>query len=378
MSSFETIALVMSGGSALGSYQAGAYEALHEHGIEPGWIVGASAGAINGAIICGNRSERRLAHLEEFWQPARRIDRPPPASGSQMQETIRRTIAASTTLATGRAGVFAPHLPFGAYWDRFLGREPASLYDGSPLSATLERLIDFECLNAGRPRFQATAVDVRSGEDVVFDTAHDKITSEHLRASSALMPAFPPVEVAGRLLADAGLSANLPIDAVLANPPAGKFLCIAIDLMPQEAPDPTTLGETTSRVQDLIFASQSRRAFAAWQAIYDERAATATGDGETPSITVLRLAYSDQGNEVSGKAFDFSPSSARARWDSGRKDMAEALALMNSAEVATGQPCLTVLKLDRETPGGSPLLRPFRESLVPVGGSPDGSAAPHF
>lgn len=365
MRSFAKIALVMSGGSALGSYQAGAYEALHEHRIEPDWIVGASAGAINGAIICGSLAEHRLAQLEEFWQPAQRSDPKPPAAGSHMQETVRRTIAAGSTLAAGRAGVFAPRLPFGAYWDRFLGREPASLYDATPLSATLERLVDFERLNAGRPRFQATAVDVRSGEDVVFDTAYDEITSEHLRASAALMPAFPPVEVAGRLLADAGLSANLPIDAVFANPPAGKLLCIALDLLPQEAPDPATLGETMNRVQDLIFASQSRRAFAAWQTIFDERVAKAESDRETPSITVLRLAYSDQTDEVSGKAFDFSPLSARARWDSGRKDMADALTLMNAGQVETGQPGLAVFKLDRETPGGSPVLRFVRESLVP-------------
>lgn len=218
----------------------------------------------------------------------------------------------------------------------------------------------------------------RSGEDVVFDTAHEKITSEHLRASAALIPAFPPVEVSGRLLANTGMSANLPIDAVFANPPAGKLLCIALDLLPQEAPDPATLGETTNRVQDLIFANQSRRAFAAWQAIFDERVAKAESDREPPSITVLRLAYSDQRDEVSGKAFDFSPLSARARWDVGRNDMADALALMNSGQVETGQPGLTVFKLDRETPARSSVLRPVRESLVPARRPTDGSAKPHL
>lgn len=374
MNAYKTIALVMSGGSALGSYQAGAYAALHERGIEPDWIAGASAGAINGAIICGSAVEHRSARLEAFWQPAPRDQRKPADAWSPLQETARRTLAAAATLASGRAGVFAPHLPFATYWDRFFGRERASLYDATPLSETLERLVDFDRLNAGSPRLQVTAVDVRSGDDVVFDTAHDRITSGHIRASSALMPAFPPVEVAGRLLADAGFSANLPIDTVLGNPPTGPLLCIALDLLPQEAPDPATFGEMTSRVQDLIFASQSRRALAAWQAIYDERVAKASGDGETPSITVLRLAYADQSNEVSGKAFDFSPLSARGRWDAGYKDMADALTLMNAGEVASGRPGLTVLRLDRETHDGLPALRQVRETLVPTRGSTaDGS-----
>lgn len=374
MNAFDNVALVMSGGSALGSYQAGAWEALQEHGIAPDWIVGTSAGAINGAIICGSEAEHRLARLAEFWQPAPRSDPKAPTAWSHMQETARRTIAAAGTLAYGRPGVFAPYRPFGAYWDRLLGREQASLYDARPLSDTLEHLVDFDRLNAGCPRLQVTAVDVRSGEDVVFDTDIDTITSAHVRASSALMPVFPPVEVAGRLLADAGLSANLPIDAILANPPAGKLLCIALDLLPQAAPEPTTLGETTNRVQDLIFASQSRRTLAAWQTIFDERTAKAQSDGETPSIMVLRLAYSDQSYEVSGKAFDFSALSARARWNAGHKDMGEALALMNTGQVTTGQPGLTVFKLEREPPEGLPVLRPLRKTLTPAPGSPDGFA----
>ena len=48
------IALVLGGGNALGAYHAGAYEHLHQNGIRPDWIVGASIGAVMGAILAGN------------------------------------------------------------------------------------------------------------------------------------------------------------------------------------------------------------------------------------------------------------------------------------------------------------------------------------
>jgi NTE family protein len=361
---------VLSGGNALGAYQAGAYQALQEHGIEPDWVAAASAGAINGAIICGNPPDRRLMQLEEFWRPASADAEKPAGFWSSMAEEARRTAAANLTLVTGWPGAFSPRRLFGPFWEPYGNSEPSSLYDTTPLSTTLNRLIDFDLLNRGQPRFSATAVDLESGADVVFDTERDTITSEHLRASSALLPAFPPVEVEGRLLADAGMSVNLPLDVVLSQPPAGRLLCIALDLLPLQGPRPTTLGDAVCRMQDLMFATQSRRAAAAWQAIFDERVAgRAAGSGaELPSITVLQLAYADQGDEVSGKAFDFSPASARARWAAGYRDLSSALAQLDGGAIETGRPGLTVYKPDRSAPGERPIMRVWRESLGPVSG----------
>src|SRR5246127_2325028 len=61
------IALVFQGGGALGAYQAGVYQALHEAGIEPDWIIGTSIGAINAGLIAGNSPQNRLLRLREFW-----------------------------------------------------------------------------------------------------------------------------------------------------------------------------------------------------------------------------------------------------------------------------------------------------------------------
>src|SRR5881396_2755244 len=66
------IVLVFQGGGALGAYQAGVYQALHEAKIEPDWIIGTSIGAINASLIAGNEPENRLERLQEFWGRMRR------------------------------------------------------------------------------------------------------------------------------------------------------------------------------------------------------------------------------------------------------------------------------------------------------------------
>ena len=90
ISEFGQIVLVLQGGGALGAYQAGVYQALHEAGVEPDWVIGTSIGAINASLIAGNKPERRLAKLEEFWNrvghnPASRLPRMSPGSAAPGQ-----------------------------------------------------------------------------------------------------------------------------------------------------------------------------------------------------------------------------------------------------------------------------------------------------
>lgn len=353
MTSGGDLALVLSGGNALGSFQAGAYQALHENGCEPTRVAGASAGAVNGAIICGNPRDRRVERLREMWRPAGTA----PAPGAA--EEARRTAAAAWTLAGGHPGLFVPRHLFGPWWNPLGSAEPASLYDAKPLADTLTRLVDFDLLNRGVPRFAATALDIVTGEDVVFDTRDRLLTAEHVRASSALLPAFAPVQLGGRLLGDAGMSANLPLDTVLADLPAQPLLCIAVDLLPLAGAPPRDLGETVLRMQDLVFAMQSRRTIAAWQAIMDAR----VRGGDTASVTLVHLSYADPAREVSGKAFDFSPESAAARWQAGQQAMAGALAALGDGRIATGAPGMAVHVASAEN-----TWRQVRWSLAPVPG----------
>ncbi|HUD91053.1 MAG TPA: patatin-like phospholipase family protein [Sphingobium sp.] len=330
-----SLALVLSGGNALGAYQAGAYEAICDHGLEPDWVAGASAGAINGAIICGNPTDQRIPALRSLWKPASDA---PQTHAWPLLEKARRTAAAAWTLSTGRLDLFMPRHLLGPWWNPSGSAEPSSLYDATPLRNTVERLVDFNLLNRGTPRFSATAVDIETGDDVVFDTRMQCVEPDHLRASSALLPVFPPIDIDGRLFGDAGISSNLPLDVVLSEVSQQPLLCIAIDLLPLRAPKPNTLGDTAARMQDLIFATQSRRAIAAWQAIFDERAHR----GDAASVTIMHIVYAAQSEEVSGKGFDFSSRSAGMRWQAGYVDMAKALAVLQEGKLSIGEPGLAL------------------------------------
>ncbi|WP_164521878.1 patatin-like phospholipase family protein [Sphingomonas sp. ABOLE] len=297
------IVLVLAGGNALGAYQAGVIQALHEGGIAPEWIIGTSAGAINGAILAGNTPDVALAKLAAFWR----------SDGfdwwQAWPETWRRTIETSATLLGGRPGLFGP---LGTAL--FAGPTPA-LYDTGPLGATLEFSIDFARLNAGVPRFTAVAVDLESGAEMTFDSRERTIGAEHIRASAALPPAFPAVAVEGRLYVDGGLSANLPLDPALSTPSQRPTLCIAVDLLPMRSGRPDTLGAMAARAQDLTFASQTRRTIARWQAHYATDPAF-----RGCSVTLAQLLYANQQREVAGKAMDFSPASVRQRWEHGLRE----------------------------------------------------------
>ena len=324
----RTIALVLSGGNALGAFQAGAYSALHARGIDPQWIAGVSMGAINGALIAGNAPENRIAALERVWQPGASDGIAGPI------ETWRRTAAVHHVLAQGKPGIFAPRLPFPPPRDT----DERSLFDTAPLRDTLDALVDFDRLNDPARRYAALAVDVERGEDVAFDTHRTRVGAEHVRASAALLPMFAPVEIDGRWLVDGGLSLNLPLDAVLDEPPPGELLCIAIDLMPLRIPRPATLGEAAARLPDLAFAIQSRRAIEHWR---QRHAHTADR-----SITLLHIDYREQHAEVAAKAFDYSPASVRQRWDAGAAAMFFALDRLAAGDISTGRPGLSVWRAD--------------------------------
>lgn len=352
------LAIVLSGGNALGAYQAGAYQALHERQMEPDWISGASAGAINGALICGNPAERRLDRLAAFWHTQGAGDAPSPGIWG-LGDEARRTQVAALTLMGGQPDWFVPRSLYGPWWNPFANPEPASLYDASPMEARVAELIDFDLLNEGPKRYLATAVDVETGEDIVFDNTHHRFTPRHMRACGALLPAFSPVEIEGRMVGDAGVSVNLPLDAVLGETFDRPLLCIAFDLLPLTAPVPKTLGGTVTRMQDLLFASQSRRSIAAWQAIYGER----LKQGDTASITLLHISYTDQEREVSGKAFDFSRLSAEARWQAGYADASRALDQVRA--LPFGKPGMTVHTLAKAD-DGERRLEQIEWQLAPV------------
>ncbi|WP_076073123.1 patatin-like phospholipase family protein [Sphingomonas montana] len=327
------VVLVLSGGNALGAYEAGVYEALHAAGLHPDWVIGASIGAINGALIVGSPPERRVETLRAFWRPgAFPVEALTLPWLSPAMETGRRTGAVGWTAMAGRSGIFGPLLSSLAPWTD----DRPAIFETNQLADTLARMVDFDRLNAGPCRYTATAVDVQTGDDVVFDSRDRRIEPDHVRASAALPIAFPPVAVDGRWLVDGGLSANLPLDPVLADPPPRATLCIAVDLLPLCGPVPATLGEAASRMQDLLFAAQSRRTIARWQAAHAGR--------DDVRLSLLRLAYTEQGAEVAGKALDFSGPTIERRWQAGHQAGMRAAARVAAGELGIGAVGLNVVE----------------------------------
>ena len=102
---------MLQGGGALGAYQAGVYQALHEAGIEPDWVCGVSIGAINSAIIAGNPPERRLERLHIFWDriTSRKIWHYTP--DGDIFRKARNLASSFMTTTLGQPGFFKPHRP---------------------------------------------------------------------------------------------------------------------------------------------------------------------------------------------------------------------------------------------------------------------------
>ncbi len=200
---FECVALVLQGGGALGAYQGGVYEALAEANIHLDWIAGISIGAINAAIMAGNPPKDRVSRLREFWtQTTASAPWHWPGLGDYSRNLLNQ-MNASFAVACGATGFFSarnltPWLqPNGTL-------EATSFYDTKALKHTLERLVDFDRLNAGMTRFSAGAVNVRTGNFVYFDNSTHTIEPEHIMASGALPPGFPAVEIEGERYWDGG------------------------------------------------------------------------------------------------------------------------------------------------------------------------------
>ena len=310
-------ALVLGGGNALGAYLAGAYEALHDADEQPDWVAGSSIGAITAALIAGNAPGERIERLQEFWRQATAPDWWPSGSGA-------RWTAALQTRLFGRPALFHPRLPLSGLPER------TGLYDVGPLRRRLESLIDFERLNSGKVRMTVLAVDLQTGEEVVFDSTRSRLTADHVLASAALIPDFPPVRIGDRWLADGGLAANVPVDLVLSEEHRRDTVCYLADLFPIDAPVPGDLASMSMRQSDLTFACQTERTLRAFAALSQSR------PPRQARLDVVRTSYAAFNEESAMKSWDFSESSLRRRWQTGQADMAAALRHFRSLPIDTG------------------------------------------
>ncbi|MBV8923832.1 MAG: patatin-like phospholipase family protein, partial [Bradyrhizobium sp.] len=254
--------LVLQGGGALGSYQAGAFQALCRNGFEPEWIAGISIGAVNAAIIAGNEAEKRVDRLKEFWEMVSApVPWNPVLKGERSRAVFNETSAA--IIATfGVPGFFTPRIPPAPLWPPGSAGS-LSYYDTSPLRKTLERLVDFDRINDLKCRLSVGAVGVTSGNFRYFDNVEfrrqgKRIAPEHIMASGALPPGFPAIMIDGEYYWDGGVASNTPLDYVLDAETDRDVLIFQVDLFSARGPFPQTLLEAAEREKDIRYSSRTR------------------------------------------------------------------------------------------------------------------------
>jgi NTE family protein len=248
---------LLQGGGALGAYQAGVYAGLAETGEAPDWIAGVSIGAINATLIAGNPPERRVARLREFWE--RVSSQAPfilPSQLDPLRPLFNRASAASAFIF-GVPGFFVPRFPPPSMApDGSIGA--LSYYDTAPLKATLEELVDFDLINQRHVRLSLGAVNVRTGNSVYFDNTNIEIRPEHVLASGALPPGFPPVEIDGEIYWDGGIVSNSPLWYVLDEDFRMNALIFQVDVFSAAAEAPQNLAQVQERAKDIQYSSKTR------------------------------------------------------------------------------------------------------------------------
>ena len=336
--------LVLQGGGALGSYQAGAYQALCHFDFEPEWIAGISIGAVNAAIIAGNPREKRVERLKEFWELVSAPVPWRPITSGDGGRTLFNETSAALIATFGVPGFFRPRIPPAPLWPQG-SPQSQSYYDTTPLRATLERLVDFDMINDLKVRLSVGAVSVTTGNFKYFDNFEfrkqgKKIGPEHIMASGALPPGFPSIEIEGEHFWDGGIASNTPLDFVLDAEIGNDLLIFQVDLFSARGPLPVSLLEAAEREKDIRFSSRTRMNTDKNKQLHNTRKALRELMGKLPdylrndpaveilcraarenTVTVVHLIYRSKNYESSSKDYDFSHIGMVEHWGAGERDV---------------------------------------------------------
>jgi NTE family protein len=336
----EKDVLALQGGGALGAYQAGAYEALCDEGHMPRWVAGTSIGAINAAIIAGNQPEHRVSRLRAFWEEvSSRLLGWPLAENGDARRIFNET-SAVLSAAGGVPGFFGPRMPPAVVMPQGT-REAISVYDTGPLRATLNELVDFDLLNSGAVRLSIGAVQVLSGNLQYFDTAFQVIGPEHVMASGALPPGFPPIEIDGEPYWDGGLVSNTPLEYILERSGPREDMCIfQVDLFSARGRMPQTLFDVAQREKEIRYSSRTRLNTDVFRELQTIRMAIRQLRTKVPrelsdnpnwqlldsvscgaAITIVLLIHRRAAYWTQSSDYEFSRHSMEEHWQAGRSDV---------------------------------------------------------
>ena len=327
--------LVLQGGGALGAYQVGVYQALDEAGIAPQWVIGTSIGAINAALIAGSKPADRVEKLCDFWSRVQNDHLIPQGLPSWLASAARNYRA----ITAGVPAFFTPNPMAFLSPHNHLGAEAAGYYSVAPLRRTLEELVDLDQLNKGGTRITVGASSVRTAEMRYFDSRDMPLRLEHILASGALPPGFPPVRIDGELYWDGGILSNTPVEVVFDDNPRRNSLVFAVHIWNPHGPEPETIWEAMNRQKDVQYSSRAvshiqrqrqihrmRHIIAELsQLVPDERRnsnlfADLKSYGCLTRMHVVRLIAPALDHEDHSKDIDFSASGVRRRREAGYSD----------------------------------------------------------
>jgi NTE family protein len=340
----ECVALVLQGGGALGSFQAGVIEALAEGDVEIDWIAGISIGAVNAAIVAGNPPSARVERLRAFWDT---ITAGLPSFPIPEDDRVREAVhewSAMAVMAQGVPGFFKPRI-----WPPFLAPPGScgamSFYDTEPLRATLDALIDWDLLNDGPVRISIGAVEIESGNFHYFDNRRGcRLDARHIMASGALPPGLPPVEIDGKLYWDGGLVSNTPLSYVLDHQ-SEAMLVFQCDLFSATADPPKTMMDVLAREKEIRYSSRTRQVSAeairrrrvreAIRRVLDKLPEDLRDDKDVEALrglstehplSLVQLINRANAWEGGSRDYEFSQRTMREHWQSGRTAIAETMA----------------------------------------------------
>jgi NTE family protein len=250
--------------------------------------------------------------------------------------SLMNQLNASVTIANGVPGFFKPRFPMP--WLHESGSPGAtSYYDTSALKGTLERLIDFDRINAGKTHLSVGAVNVTSGNFIYFDTTTHIIKPEHIMASGALPPGFPAVEIEGEYYWDGGMVSNTPLEWVLDNRLQQNTLAFQVDLWSTRGTLPHNMAEVMTRQKEITYSSRTRAATDRFKKAQRYRNAIASlleklpenlkkGDdvkmlaaaaAESKVCNIAHLIYHARNYEGDSKDYEFSRLSMEDHWKAG-------------------------------------------------------------
>ena len=330
------VVLVLQGGGALGAYQVGVYQALHEAGIEPDWVIGTSIGAINASLIAGNEPGHRMERLSTFWD---QMQASAPSTPHWDIFGLSNALANMATVTRGIPNFFTPNLHALRGQNAALGVEAAAYYSTAPLRETLTELVDFDYLCQCRTRMTVGAVNAVSGEMRYFDTAKESLRVDHVMASGALPPAFGAIRIDGQPYWDGGIYSNTPIEAVLDDKPRRDALIFAVNVWHQTGPEPVSIRDVMGRQKDIQFGSradshivrqkQIHRLRHVIRELHKQIPAAKQGDAKVKELAswgcgttmhVAHLVAPRLDGEDHTKDIDFTPSGVQARRHAGYAD----------------------------------------------------------